>query len=384
MLAKNKLLSVLLAIMLVLCISACGDGKKVANDQTKKEKIEKTTVVETTLEQTTIEEFTTVLEEPTTQADEVSSESVTKHTKKVKVKIKHASSTLKLSQIPKYKVVKAPYIKVNGNKPTFKQSEIKTSSFEHYSKLDSKGRCGVAIASISKDIMPKSKRTSISEVHPSGWHSYRYSNVEGESLYNRCHLIAHQLTGENANEKNLITGTRYMNNEGMLPFENIVADYVHRTNNHVMYRVTPMYKNDDLVARGVHMEAYSVEDKGAGVSFNVYCYNVQPGVKITYADGTSSGKHMISSGWSNSPNINKNRNKNNSNRNYNNSSNRGNNNKGKKGKKQTYILSLGTKKFHYPSCPSVNQILPKNKGKFKGNRKTLINQGYAPCKNCNP
>lgn len=320
-----------------------------------------TTVEETTLEETTIAETTIV---------ETTKTATAQNKKKVKVKIKHASSKLKLSSIPKYKAVRTPYVKVNGNKPTFKKKEIKRVSFQKYSKLDSKGRCGVAIASIARDIMPKSKRTSISEVHPSGWHSYRYSNVEGQSLYNRCHLIGHQLTGQNANAKNLITGTRYLNTQGMLPFENEVADYVRRTNNHVMYRVRPVYKGDNLVASGVQMEAYSVEDKGRGVSFNVYCYNVQPGVKIHYSDGTSSGKHMISSNWSSKPNThNKKKYK--------------VVNKKKSGSK-TYILSLGTKKFHYPDCPSVNQILPKNKGKFKGNRKTLINQGYAPCKNCNP
>ena len=301
-----------------------------------------------------------------------------KQVNKNKVKVKYASSKLKLSQIPNYKAVNAPYVRINNNKPTFKNSEIKKASFESYSKLDSIGRCGVAVASVSRDTMPRSKRGSISEVHPSGWHSYRYSSVEGQSLYNRCHLIGFQLTGENANERNLITGTRYLNTEGMLPFENQVADYVKSTNNHVMYRVTPIYSGNELVVRGVQMEGYSVEDKGRGVCFNVYCYNVQPGIKINYANGTSSGKGLISYSWksgrtSNSKGINK----------SNNAAKNSVNNSAKN-KSGTYILSLGTKKFHRSNCPSVKQILAKNKGTFNGSRKTLIDQGYAPCKNCNP
>ena len=162
-----------------------------------------------------------------------------------------------------------------------------TSSFERYAPLDSLGRCGVAYANIGKDIMPTEERGSIGMVKPSGWHSIRYENVDGKYLYNRCHLIGYQLSAENANTSNLITGTRYLNIQGMLPFENMVADYIRETGNHVLYRVTPIYEGDNLVASGVLMEAYSVEDEGDGICFNVYCYNVQPGIVIDYATGAS-------------------------------------------------------------------------------------------------
>lgn len=193
--------------------------------------------------------------------------------------------TVQLSDIPLY--VSEPYVAINDNIPFFDENDLTTKSFEEYSALDELGRCGVAYANISKELMPTEKRESISHIKPSGWQSKKYSFVDGKYLYNRCHLIGFQLAGENANDKNLITGTRYMNTEGMLPFENMIADYVKETNNHVLYRVTPMYNGDDLVADGVLMEAKSVEDNGEGVEFNVYVYNVQPGVTIDYATGKS-------------------------------------------------------------------------------------------------
>lgn len=182
------------------------------------------------------------------------------------------------------------YITVNDNKPQFTANEIseaKKGSFERYSDLDNLGRCGVAFANIGQDIMPTEKRKSIGQVKPSGWHTIKYDNVNGKYLYNRCHLIGYQLSAENANEKNLITGTRYLNTEGMLPFENQVADYVKETNNHVLYRVTPTFQGNNLVATGVQIEALSVEDNGVGISFNVYCYNKQPGILIDYNTGDS-------------------------------------------------------------------------------------------------
>ncbi len=282
------------------------------------------------------------------------------HTHNYKLKAAYNGKTVKLSKIPKYKVVKAPYITVNHNKPTFSQKQIKTKSYQKFKKLDKYGRCGTAIASIGKDIMPKSKRKSISSIYPSGWHTYRYSNVPGKYLYNRCHLIGHQLTGQNANAKNLITGTRYLNIDGMLSFENEVANCVKYSNKHVMYRVRPLYKGKNLVASGVQMEGYSVEDKGKSVSFNVYCYNVQPGVKINYKTGTSKGKGKISGSSSSKKSTTK---------------------TSKKGK---YIISKNTRKFHYPSCGYVSRIKKSNRIIFNGKRKTLINQGYSPCKGCNP
>lgn len=186
-----------------------------------------------------------------------------------------------------------PYAEVNGNKPFFKDYEIITGSFEYYSKLDFLGRCDVCFASIAEDIMPEEKRESISSVTPTGWLNASYDNIDGGYLYNRCHLIGFQLTGENANEKNLITGTRYLNVSGMLPFENMVADYIEETKNRVIYRSTPVFKENNLVADGVLLEAYSVPDKGQGISFCVYCYNVQPNIKIDYKTGASSfvGEH---------------------------------------------------------------------------------------------
>lgn len=187
--------------------------------------------------------------------------------------------------IPDYSGKK--YIKLNSNAPEFKKNERTTKSYESYSDLDALGRCGGAKACIGKDIMPTEKRGAIGMVKPTGWHTVKYDCVDGKYLYNRCHLIAYQLTGENANRKNLITGTRYFNVEGMLPFEEMVGDYVRETGNHVLYRVTPVYDGNNLVAKGVQMEAESVEDKGKGIKFNVFVYNVQPGVEIDYATGES-------------------------------------------------------------------------------------------------
>lgn len=180
-----------------------------------------------------------------------------------------------------------PYTVVADNMPTFSLSESESGSFEIYSNLDGFGRCGVAYANIGTDLMPTEERDSIGSVKPSGWQTVKYDCVDGKYLYNRCHLIGYQLTGENANEQNLITGTRYLNVEGMLPFENMVADYIKETGNHVLYRSSPIFEGDNLIASGVQLEAMSVEDSGDGILFNVYCYNVQPGIAIDYATGDS-------------------------------------------------------------------------------------------------
>ena len=191
-----------------------------------------------------------------------------------------------LAMVPEF--TDQPYVVINNNEPFFTDEEkVTTDAFEYYSDLDELGRCGMALANVCKELMPTSDRESIGEVKPSGWQTVKYDHVNGKYLYNRCHLIGFQLTGENANEKNLITGTRYMNVDGMLPFENMIDDYVDETENHVLYRVTPVFKDDELVARGALMEAYSVEEKGEGICFNVYVYNNQPGVVIEYATGES-------------------------------------------------------------------------------------------------
>ena len=210
------------------------------------------------------------------------------------------SIPVNIEDVPKYRGI--PYVEINNNKPSF--SEKDKDRVEEYSKLDKLGRCGPAFANVGKELMPTSPRESIRDVRPSGWHTVKYDDIlEDRYLYNRCHLIAFMLAGENANERNLITGTRYFNVEGMLPFEIQVADYVKSTGNHVLYRVRPIFKGNDLVARGVQMEAQSVEDGGEGISFNVYCYNVQPDIRINYKDGSSQPESKVQK------NKNKNKNK---------------------------------------------------------------------------
>lgn len=260
-----------------------------------------------------------------------------------------------LSNIPDYDG--KAYVELNDNVPEFSKSEKTYSeSFEEYGKLDSLGRCTYAVSCIGKDLMPTEKRGSIGSVKPSGWHISKYDFVDGKYLYNRCHLIGYQLTAENANERNLITGTRYMNVEGMLPFENDVADYIEITNNHVYYKVTPIFQGNNLVANGVQMQAYSVEDNGQGISFNVYCYNVQPGVAIDYATGDNQAV-ASSSVTSTSSDV---------------------------SDKKTYIVNTKTKKFHNPNCDGVKKMSSSNKKKYKGTRDSLISNGYSPCQKCNP
>ncbi len=193
--------------------------------------------------------------------------------------------TITIDEVPVYSG--DPYVVINDNEPSFSSEELESNSFESYGELDDLGRCTIAFANLSSELMPQGERGSIGQVKPSGWQTVRYDSVDGKYLYNRCHLIGWQLSGENANERNLITGTRYMNTEGMLPFENMVADYIKETDGHVLYRVTPIFVEDELVARGVQMEAYSIEDAGASICFNVFVYNVQPGIEIDYSDGSS-------------------------------------------------------------------------------------------------
>ena len=257
------------------------------------------------------------------------------------------------------------YSEVNENVPQFSNDEITTKSFEHYSELDELGRCGTALACVGRDIMPTEKRGAIGSVKPTGWHLVKYDIVDGKYLYNRCHLIGYQLTGENANEKNLITGTRSMNVDGMLPFENAVADYVHETGNHVMYRVTPVFNGTNLLADGVQIEAYSVEDRGKSVSFNVFVFNSQPGIEINYADGSSRLKGDSSKSVTDAKQPKKNGISDN-------------------GNSEVYVLNTNTKKFHYASCPSVKNIRPKNRESFNGPVDYLINNGYTACGRCKP
>lgn len=257
------------------------------------------------------------------------------------------STSYDLESIPEYSG--EPYVTIHDNVPFFSEEEFTTDAFETYSELDDLGRCGTAYANICEEIMPTEKRGKIGMIKPSGWHTVKYTGIDGNYLYNRCHLIGYQLSAENANEKNLITGTRYLNVTGMLPFENMVADYVNETGNHVLYRVTPIYNQENLVADGVLMEAQSVENDD--LAFCVYCYNVQPGIEIDYHTGDSKSSETEQPS---------------------------------KTSEDLYVLNRNTKKFHRPNCSSVQDIKPKNKQEFSGNTKALIQQGYSPCKNCNP
>lgn len=270
-----------------------------------------------------------------------------------------AAETFDFAAVPAYDG--KAYVAVNDNVPFFTEEELSSASYETYGELDSLGRCTVCVASVGQDLMPTEERGNIGAVKPTGWHTVKYDFVDGKYLYNRCHLIGYQLTGENANEKNLITGTRYLNIEGMLPFENMVADYVKETNQHVMYRVTPVFEGDNLLAAGVLMEGKSVEDNGEGVLFCVFAYNVQPGVSIDYATGESSADGTIVNDTSVSQQE-----------------------TSQSEETQTYVLNTNTHKFHKPGCYSVEKIKPENYAEFTGTREEAIAYGYDPCKNCNP
>ena len=288
-------------------------------------------------------------------------------------------SIIDLDSVPQYS--DEAYVEINGNEPFFKKSELTTTAFEQYSELDALGRCGVAYACIGIETMPTKDREDIASVTPTGWEYNGISNnntydfIENEYVYNRCHLIAHRLAGEDANEKNLITGTRYMNIEGMLPFETQVSEYVKNTENHVLYRVTPIFDGLNYVASGVLMEAYSVEDSGRGVCFCIYAYNVQPGVTIDYFSGINvqSGEKLPEieppsqspstpepdDGVANTPHAND-------------------------GVIMDYVLNTNSKKFHIPGKTCSNRIGENNREEYHGTRNELIANGYSPCGTCKP
>ena len=277
-----------------------------------------------------------------------------------------------------------PYVYVNDGEPTFTDEQRAAEpGHEHYGELDELGRCTAAFAVVGPETQPTEKRGSIGEIRPSGWQMAKYDFVEGKYLFNRCHLLGYQLTGENANPQNLITGTRYLNIQGMLPFENAVADYVDATGNHVLMAVTPIFEGSELVARGVHMMAESVEDGGEGVAFNVFCYNVQPGVVIDYGTGESMLEEDATplpdvSGAESAPDTA--------------SEGAGAGEASEKGATGSaedkgvaeYVLNTNSKKFHIPSCSSVDQMSPKNREDVENTRENLIAKGYDPCKRCNP
>lgn len=282
-----------------------------------------------------------------------------------------STAGLDLSKIPAYSG--DPAYPIDGDVPDFSKKEITRKSFEKYSDLDDLGRCGVAMACLSKDTMPTEKRESIGMVKPAGWHTVKYPDlIKDKYLYNRCHLIAFELGAENANEKNLTTGTRYMNVTGMLPYENEVAEYIRETGNHVMYRVTPEFVGDELVCRGVLMEAYSVEDKGKGIEFAEFVYNVQPGIVIDYKTGdshrASDNTAAVSGASKDSAAVQKSIAR----------------HEKKEAEQHTYVVNTRSGIFHKPSCESVEKMSSKNKKTVKESRKDLIGEGYKPCKNCNP
>ena len=258
-----------------------------------------------------------------------------------------------LDDIPEFSG--SPYVAINDNQPSFTEADYTTEAFEEYAELDYLGRCGVTYACVGVEIMPTEKRGDIGMVKPTGWVTSKYDFVDGRYLYNRCHLIGFQLTGENANRGNLITGTRYMNTEGMLPFENMIADYVKETENHVLYRVTPIFEGENLVANGVQMEAWSVEDDGDGICFNVYCYNVQPGVVIDYATGQNWLDEETETEESNI----------------------------EFDKKVEYVLNTSSKKIHLPECSGAKNMSEKNKQVVEGDKlQSYINNGYVLCGSC--
>lgn len=275
-----------------------------------------------------------------------------------------------------------PYVYVNDGEPTFTDEQRAAEpGHEHYGELDELGRCTTAFAVVGPETQPTEKRGSIGEIRPSGWQMAKYDFVEGKYLFNRCHLLGYQLTGENANPQNLITGTRYLNIQGMLPFENAVADYVDTTGNHVLMAVMPVFEGSELVARGVHMMAESVEDGGEGVAFNVFCYNVQPGVVIDYGTGESMLEEEATllpdvSGAEKAPAT----------------ASDGGGEASEKGATETdegkgvavYVLNTNSKKFHRPDCSSVGQMSAKNREDVEDTRENLIANGYDPCKRCNP
>lgn len=272
------------------------------------------------------------------------------------------------SNIPAY--TNKPYVAINNNQPNFSSAELTTKAYESYSPLDILGRCGVAIASCGKEIMPApgEERGSISSIKPSGWNQASYKGISGGYLWNRCHLIGWQLSAENANKRNLITGTRYMNINGMLPFENMIADYIKETGNHVAFRVTPIFKGNNLVASGVQMEAYSIEDDGDGICFNVYCYNVQPGITINYADGSSSSNGNSETTTKKTETTTK----------------KTETTTREANTSVAYVLNTNSMKFHYPTCSSAKQISPQNYAESNKSRDQLIADGYDPCGRCDP
>lgn len=376
-----------LPLLLVLCmlLSGCGSDEVVSTDSNSDTNVSASQSIESSSQQD--DEVPPESSEQSGITPEPSKPVVTPSDKPISNSAATPSEgttvAFSMNDVPAF--TNQAYIAINDNEPYFTSSDkLRIDAFETYSSLDSLGRCGVAYANICKEIMPTEDRGEIGSVKPSGWQTAKYDFVDGKYLYNRCHLIGFQLAGENANNKNLITGTRYLNIEGMLPFENMVDDYVDETGNHVLYRVTPVFTGNNLVANGVLMEGWSVEDDGDGIRFCVFAYNNQPGVEIDYATGnnnatgenaststpsapvttttTPSEKPSAAPAPDPSPVT----------------------PPSSTATEQTYILNTNTKKFHYPSCSSVKSMKEENKQEYTGSRNDLISQGYDPCGRCKP
>ncbi len=419
---KKRIWLLAAALSAVLSMTACGE----AEPESAREVLQASVTEETASDET---------EDPLEGApgDDDSRPSAGEHADPEELAGQWSAADFSLEDVAAY--TDQAYVAVNDNQPYFSEYDLTGQSDEFYSELDGLGRCGTACARVGVDLMPTEKRESISQVKPSGWQNAKYDNVDGKYLYNRCHLIGFQLSGENANEKNLITGTRYLNVDGMLPFENMIADYVKETENHVMYRVTPVFEGDNLVASGVLLEAQSVEDQGEDLQFCVYVYNVQPGITIDYATGASSSGEQSSETASRSRAEEQNPESASPSRTGEQSpesasqlrteeQNMESESPSRTGEQSPepasqfrteeqnmesasrpqaeepqseleaaqesapqgmdYILNTSTKKFHDPTCGSVKQMKESNKQVYTGSRDEVIAQGYDPCKKCNP
>ncbi len=419
---KKRIWLLAAALSAVLSMTACGE----AEPESAREVLQASVTEETASDET---------EDPLEGApgDDDSRPSAGEHADPEELAGQWSAADFSLEDVAAY--TDQAYVAVNDNQPYFSEYDLTGQSDEFYSELDGLGRCGTACARVGVDLMPTEKRESISQVKPSGWQNAKYDNVDGKYLYNRCHLIGFQLSGENANEKNLITGTRYLNVDGMLPFENMIADYVKETENHVMYRVTPVFEGDNLVASGVLLEAQSVEDQGEDLQFCVYVYNVQPGITIDYATGASSSGEQSpetasrsraeeqnpetaspSRTGEQSPESESQLRTEEQNMESESPSRTGEQSPEPESQFRTeeqnmesasrpqaeepqseleaaqesapqgtdYILNTSTKKFHDPTCGSVKQMKESNKQVYTGSRDEVIAQGYDPCKKCNP
>ena len=370
---KKAIIAVALLVIAMLCIYfALNSGKE--KTSTTSETTQKT-------EQESTEEASEI--EPSEKNTERSSE------------VQRSSSF----SIPVYSGI--PYYEIKGNVPDFTDKEKESKeAFVNYSELDSLGRCGQAFANLCRELMPDEERGPIGQIKPSGWHTVKYNDlIDGNYLYNRCHLIAYSLAGENANEKNLITGTRYLNVDGMQEFENTVREYILKTGHHVLYRVTPYFENDNLVASGVEMEAWSVEDSGQGICFHVYCYNVQPGIMIDYAtgdswrieensdnevtevpvseaqaeenpsnDGLAPGSGAVIAIGEETQDDHTNE--------------RSSSGDSFESAERNYVLNTNSRKIHLPDCNSVKDMKEKNKMQVTDSLDNLKNQGFKPCQRC--